>query len=532
MAKQIQFDAAAREALRVGVNKLVNAVNVTLGPRGRNVVLDKKFGAPTVTNDGVTIAKEIELPDPYENLGAQLIREVATKTQDIAGDGTTTACVLAQAMVSAGMKYVTAGANPMSLKRGMDRTCEKIVEQLKGLSRKVKGRDEIAKVAAISANNDATIGELIADALEKVGEEGVVQVEESRTIKTELEVVEGMQFDRGYLSPYFVTDPDRMEAVLEDAVVLIHDKKIAAMKDLLPVLEKIVQIGKPALIIAEDVEGEALATLVVNKIRGTFTCCAVKAPGYGDRRKAILQDIAIVTGGRVIAEEAGFKLENATTGDLGRARRIVIDKDNTTIVEGGGKRKDIEGRCEEIRREIADTKSDYDREKLQERLAKLSGGVAVLNVGAPTEVELKERKARVEDAVAATRAAVEEGVIVGGGVSLLRAASAVASFRLEGDEDLGRTVVIDALSAPLRQIATNAGDEGSVVVEQVRGGKGSFGFNAQTRQFEDLLQAGVLDPTKVTRTALQNAVSISGLILTTETLVTEKPKKREEKKGD
>ncbi len=522
MPKQLEFDSAAREALRAGVNKLANAVGVTLGPRGRNVILDKKFGSPTIINDGVTIAKEIELPDPYENMGAQLLKEVATKTHDLAGDGTTTACVLAQAMVAAGLKYVTAGANPMAVKRGMDKMCAAVVEHLSSSSQPVKGREQIETVATISANNDAQVGGMVARAIEEVGKDGVVQVEEAKTIDTNLEVVQGMQFDRGYISPYFVTDAERMEAVLEDAHVLIHDKKISAMKDLLPILEKVVQLGRPILIIAEDVDGEALATLVVNKIRGTFSCCAVKAPGYGDRREAMLEDIAVLTGGRVISEEVGLKLENATTGDLGHAKRINITKDDTTIVQGAGKKTAVKERCDQIRKTIEETKSDWDREKLQERLARLSGGVAVINVGAPTETELKERKSRVEDALAATRAAIEEGVVVGGGVALIRAATAKKTFKLKGDEDLGRKVVLDAMSAPAARIASNAGAEGAVVVETIRANTGGYGFNAQTCQFGDLLEEGVLDPAKVTRVALENAVSISSLILTTEALVTDK----------
>ncbi len=532
MSKQLEFDSAARDALRAGVDKLADAVNVTLGPRGRNVILDKKFGAPTITCDGVTIAKEIELADPYENLGAQLLKEVATKTQDDAGDGTTTACVLGQAMVRTGLRQVTAGANPMAVKRGMDRACDALIEKLAESSRTVRGREQIQHVAMIAANNDEEIGELIARSLEDVGKDGVVQVEEAKSIATSLDTVKGMQFDRGYLSPYFVSDAERMEVVIEDAYLLIHDKKISAMKDLLPILEKIVQLGKPLMILAEDVDGEALATLVVNKIRGTFNCCAVKAPGYGDRRKAMLEDIAVLTGGRVLSEEMGFKLENATTADLGQARRIVIDKDNTTIIQGAGKKKAIEERCGEIRAAIENTTSDWDGEKLQERLAKLAGGVAVISVGAATEVELKERKSRVEDALAATRAAIEEGVVVGGGVALIRAGESLDDVRYDGDEDLGRKVVINALTAPAHRIATNAGEEGAVVVEQIRAKKGAYGFNAQSRDLVDLQKDGVLDPAKVTRVALQNAVSIAGLILTTETLVTEKVEDDEEDEGD
>ncbi len=523
MPKQIEFESAARESLKVGVDKLANAVKVTLGPRGRNVILDKKFGSPTITNDGVTIAKEIELEDPYENMGAQMVKEVATKTQDVAGDGTTTATLLAQSMIHQGIRNVTAGSNPMFIKRGMEKAVEAAVVAIRRQSKQVKGRDEIAQVATISANNDSEIGELIADAMEKVGKDGVITVEEAKSMDTSLEVVEGMQFDRGYLSPYFVTDAERMECALEDPYVLIHDKKISSMKDLLPVLEKIAQVGKPLLVICEDVEGEALATLVVNKLRGTLQCAAVKAPGFGDRRKAMLEDIAVLTNGRVISEEVGFKLENATVTDLGRAKRITIDKDNTTIVEGGGKKTEIQGRVNQIRKQIEDTTSDYDREKLQERLAKLAGGVAVINVGAATETEMKEKKARVEDALAATRSAVDEGIVPGGGVALLRAVDAVKKLELEGEEQIGVNIIARCLEEPLRTIAANAGSEGSVVVEQVKKLKGAMGFNASKNLYEDLVKAGIVDPTKVARSALQNAASIAALLLTTEAIVTEKP---------
>ncbi len=523
MPKQIEFESAARESLKIGVDKLANAVKVTLGPRGRNVILDKKFGSPTITNDGVTIAKEIELEDPYENMGAQMVKEVATKTQDVAGDGTTTATLLAQCMIHQGIRNVTAGSNPMYIKRGMEKAVEGAVDAVRRQSKQVKGRDEIAQVATISANNDSEIGELIADAMEKVGKDGVITVEEAKSMDTSLEVVEGMQFDRGYLSPYFVTDAERMECVLEDPYILIHDKKISSMKDLLPVLEKIAQIGKPLLVICEDVEGEALATLVVNKLRGTLQCAAVKAPGFGDRRKAMLEDVAVLTNGRVISEEVGFKLENATVTDLGRAKRVTIDKDNTTIVEGGGKKSEIQGRVNQIRKQIEDSTSDYDREKLQERLAKLAGGVAVINVGAATETEMKEKKARVEDALAATRSAVEEGIVPGGGVALLRAIDAVSKLELEGEEQIGVDIIARALEEPLRTIATNAGNEGSIVVEQVKKMKAAMGFNAAKNVYEDLVKAGIVDPTKVARSALQNAASIAALLLTTEAIVTEKP---------
>jgi chaperonin GroEL len=528
-AKELQFDTEARAALKRGVDQLAQAVKVTLGPKGRNVVIDRKFGAPTVTKDGVTVAKEVELDHPIENMGAQMVKEVATKTSDLAGDGTTTATVLAQAIFREGLKNVTAGANPMAIKRGIDKAVEKVVGELKSLSTPTKGKKEIAQVGAISANNDQEIGNLIADAMDKVGKDGVITVEEAKGLETTLETVEGMQFDRGYLSPYFVTDPERMEAVLEDALILIHDKKISSMKDLLPVLEKVAQMGRPLLIIAEDVEGEALATLVVNKLRGTLRVCAVKAPGFGDRRKAMLQDISILTGGQVISEELGLKLENAVVSDLGRAKRIVIDKDNTTIVDGAGEADKIKGRISEIRSSIEKSTSDYDKEKLQERLAKLAGGVAVINVGAATETEMKEKKARVEDALHATRAAVEEGIVPGGGVALLRIQRQLKDLKLdEADEQIGVNIIFRALEEPIRQIAGNAGAEGSIVVEKVRSNKnGNYGYNAQTDEYEDLVEAGVIDPTKVTRTALQNAASIASLLLTTECVVVEK--KEEEK---
>jgi chaperonin GroEL len=530
-AKELEFNTEARARLKRGVDKLAEAVRVTLGPRGRNVVLDRKFGAPTVTKDGVTVAKEIELEDAIENMGAQMVKEVATKTSDLAGDGTTTATVLAQAIFREGLKNVTAGANPMAIKRGIEKGVEKVVAELKSLSTETKGKKEIAQVGAISANNDSEIGDLIADAMEKVGKDGVITVEEAKGLETTLETVEGMQFDRGYLSPYFVTDPERMEAVLEDAMVLIHDKKIGSMKDLLPVLEKVAQMGRPLLIISEDVEGEALATLVVNKLRGTLKVCAVKAPGFGDRRKAMLQDIAVLTGGNVISEEVGFKLENTVVGDLGQAKRVVIDKDNTTIVDGAGDHQKIKGRIDEIRVAIEKSTSDYDSEKLQERLAKLAGGVAVINVGAATETEMKEKKARVEDALHATRAAVEEGIVPGGGVALLRAKARMGEFKLENSEEqIGVEILLRALEEPIRQIANNAGQEGSIVVAKVRDSKDdNFGYNAQTDVYEDLVEAGVIDPTKVTRTALQNAASIAGLLLTTECVVVERPE--DEKAG-
>jgi len=525
MAKQLEFDVAAREALKQGVDQLSDTVKVTLGPKGRNVVLDKKFGSPTVTKDGVTVAKEVELEDPYENMGAQMVKEVASKTSDVAGDGTTTATVLAQSIFHQGLRNVTAGANPMDLKRGIDKAVAASVNLIHDMSKPVAGRSDIAQVASTSANNDKAIGDLIADAMEKVGKDGVITVEEARSIETTLDVVEGMQFDRGYVSPYFVTDADNMEAILEEAYILIHDKKISAMRDLLPVLEKIAQTGKPLMIIAEDIEGEALATLVVNKVRGTLKIAAVKAPGFGDRRTAMLEDIAILTGGRVLSEDAGFKLENATTADLGEAKRITIDKDNTTIVEGGGNSADIQGRVGQIRRQIDETTSDYDQEKLQERLAKLAGGVAVINVGAATETEMKEKKARVEDALHATRAAVEEGIVPGGGVALIRAAAGLDETRenVEGDEKTGVDIVQRALEEPLRQIANNAGVEGALVVQKVAAGEGNLGYNADSDTYEDMIQAGVPDPTKVTRSALENAASIASLLLTTEALVADIP---------
>jgi chaperonin GroEL len=519
------FDEEARRAILRGVDKLANAVKATLGPKGRNVVLDKKFGAPTITKDGVTVAKEIELEDPFENMGAQMVKEVASKTSDVAGDGTTTATVLAQAIIREGMKNVTAGANPMALKRGVDRAVEAVVEEIKKISKPTKGKKEISQVACISANNDRTIGDLIADAMEKVGKDGVITVEEAKGVETTLEVVEGMQFDRGYISPYFVTDPERMETVIEDPLILIHEKKISGMKDLLPILEQIAKMGKPFLIIAEEVEGEALATLVVNKLRGTLVCCAVKAPGFGDRRKEMLHDIAILTGGEVISEELGIKLENIRLDDLGKCKKVVVDKENTTLIEGAGKDKEIEGRIKQIRTQIEETTSDYDREKLQERLAKLAGGVAVIKVGAPTEIAMKEKKARVEDALNATRAAVEEGIVPGGGVVLLRAMACLEKVRGTSDEKIGIEIVRRALEEPIRQIAENAGVDGPIVVQKVREGSNAFGFNAETEEYEDLLSAGIIDPTKVTRIALQNAASIAGLMVTTECMVTEIPEK-------
>ena len=524
-AKILKFDSEALASLKHGIDVLSHAVKITLGPKGRNVVIDKKFGAPTITKDGVTVAKEIELEDPFENMGAQMVKEVASKTSDIAGDGTTTATVLAQAIFAQGLKNVTAGSNPTALKRGIDEAVKVVIENLKSMSREVTGKTEIAQVGCISANNDNTIGELIADAMDKVGKDGVITVEEAKSIETTLEVVEGMQFDRGYVSPYFATDAETMEAILDDAAILIHDKKISAMKDLLPVLEKVAQTGKPLLIIAEDIEGEALATLVVNKIRGTLKVAAVKAPGFGDRRKAMLEDIAILTGGRVISEETGFKLENATLDDLGSAKRITIDKDNTTIVEGAGSTDDIKGRVNQIRTQIDNTSSDYDREKLQERLAKLAGGVAVIKIGAATEVEMKEKKARVEDALHATRAAVEEGIVPGGGIALLRSIKALDKLKLEDDQQIGVDIIRRALEEPIRQIVNNAGLEGSVIVNNVMEKEGAYGFNAQTEKYEDLLKAGVIDPTKVTRSALENASSVAGLLLMTDALISEKPEK-------
>ena len=522
-AKDLQFDTDARSALKRGVDQLADTVKVTLGPKGRNVVIDKKFGAPTVTKDGVTVAKEIELTDPLENMGAQMVKEVATKTSDNAGDGTTTATVLAQAIFREGLKNVTAGANPMALKRGIDKAVAAVVEELKKISVPTSGKKEIAQVGTISANNDAEIGKLIAEAMEKVGKDGVITVEEAKGLETTLETVDGMQFDRGYVSPYFVTDPAKMEAVLDDGFVLIHDKKISSMKDLLPVLEKVAQQGSPLLIIAEDIEGEALATLVVNKLRGTLRVCAVKAPGFGDRRKAMLQDIAVVSGGKVISEDIGLKLENATVADLGRFKRIVVDKDNTTLVDGAGTQGEIEGRIRELKAEIEKSTSDYDKEKLQERLAKLAGGVAIINVGAATESEMKEKKARVEDALHATRAAVEEGIVTGGGVAFLRAQAPLKRLKLQdSDEQTGVDIVRRAIEEPIRMIVQNAGGEPSIVVEKVRASKDdAFGYNALTDTFENLIQAGVIDPTKVTRMALQNAASIAGLLLTTECTVVE-----------
>ena len=522
-AKELQFDVEARARLKKGVDKLAQAVKVTLGPKGRNVVLDRKFGSPSVTKDGVSVAKEIELEDPVENLGAQMVKEVATKTSDVAGDGTTTATILAQAIFGEGLKNVTAGTNPMGIRRGIDKGVARVVEELESLSVETKGKKEVAQVAAISANNNAEIGELISQAMEKVGKDGVITVEEARGLETTLETVDGMQFDRGYLSPYFVTDPERMEVVLEDPMILIHDKKISSMKDLLPILEKVAQMGNPLLIVSEDVEGEALATLVVNKLRGTLKVPAVKAPGFGDRRKAMLQDIAILTGGQVVSEEVGFKLENAVAADLGTAKRVVIDKDNTTLIDGGGETDKIKGRIDEIRVSIDKSTSDYDSEKLQERLAKLAGGVAVINVGAPTETEMKEKKALVEDALHATRAAVEEGIVPGGGVALLRAQEALNAMELDReDEQVGVQILSRALEHPIRQIAENAGVEGSIVVARVRSEKGALGYNAETNEYEDLVKAGVIDPTKVVRTALQNAASIAGLLLTTEAVVVDK----------
>jgi chaperonin GroEL len=525
-AKQLQFDESARHTLLRGVEKLAKAVKATLGPSGRNVILDKKFGSPTITKDGVTVAKEIELEDPYENMGAQLVREVASKTSDVAGDGTTTATILAESIYREGLRNVTAGANPTSLQRGIMKGVDAIVEDLKKLSKKVSDRTEIAQVATVSANWDKTIGEIIADAMDKVGKDGTITVEEAKSIETTLEVVEGMQFDKGYLSPYFVTNAEAMEAVLENAYILIHEKKISSLKDLLPLLEKVAKAGRPLLIIAEDVEGEALATLVVNKLRGTLQVCAVKAPGFGDRRKAMLEDIAVLTGGRCITEDLGIKLENIKLEDLGKAKRVTIDKENTTIVEGEGKQNDIQGRVAQIRRQIEETTSDYDREKLQERLAKLAGGVAVINVGAATETEMKEKKARVEDALHATRAAVEEGIVAGGGVALLRAQKALDNVKdLEGDEKVGVAIVRRAVEEPTRQLADNAGREGALVVEEVKKRKGNEGYDVSADEYTDLVKAGIVDPTKVTRTALQNAASIAGLLLTTEALVTEIPEK-------
>jgi len=530
-AKQLQFDEAARQALLRGVEKLARAVKATLGPSGRNVILDKKFGSPTITKDGVTVAKEIELECPYENMGAQLVREVASKTSDIAGDGTTTATVLAEAIYKEGLKNVTAGANPTSLQRGITKAVAAIVDELAKISKKVSDRTEIAQVATVSANWDTTIGNIIADAMDKVGKDGTITVEEAKTIETTLDVVEGMQFDKGYLSPYFVTNAEAMEVILENAYILIFEKKVSSLKDLLPLLEKVAKSGRPLLIIAEDVEGEALATLVVNKLRGTLQICAVKAPGFGDRRKAMMEDIAVLTGGRCITEDLGIKLENVTTEDLGKAKRITIDKENTTIVEGEGKQADIQGRVNQIRRQIDETTSDYDREKLQERLAKLAGGVAVINVGAATETEMKEKKARVEDALHATRAAVEEGIVAGGGTALIRAQKALDNVKLEGDEMIGLQIIRRAVESPLRQLADNAGQEGALIVQEVKKASGNVGYNVATGAYEDLVKAGVVDPTKVTRSALQNAASISGLLLTTECVVTELPEKEKPAPG-
>lgn len=522
MAKQIRYGEEARQMILRGVNKLADAVKVTLGPKGRNVILEKKFGSPTITKDGVTVAKEIELSDPWENMGAQMVREVASKTSDIAGDGTTTATVLAQAIYREGCKNVAAGSNPMDLKRGIEKAVAAAVEEIKSLSKPVKGK-EIAQVGTVSANNDETIGNIIAQAMEKVGKDGVITVEEAKSMETSLEVVEGMQFDRGYLSPYFVTDPERMEIVLENPLILLYEKKISSMKDLLPVLEQVAKMGRPLLIIAEEVEGEALATLVVNKLRGTLQAAAVKAPGFGDRRKAMLEDIAILSGGKVISEDLGIKLENVRLEDLGQAKKVVIDKDNTTLVEGNGKRSDIEARVKQLRRQIEDTTSDYDREKIQERLAKLVGGVAVIKVGAATETEMKEKKARVEDAMHATKAAVEEGIVPGGGVAYLRATRALEKLKLDGDQQVGLNIVRRALEEPVRQIAANAGAEGSVIVEKLKNSPDNVGFNAATEKVEDLMEAGIIDPTKVCRIALTNASSIASLILTTEAIVSEIP---------
>lgn len=528
-AKQLAYNQEARRKILQGIEKLSKAIKVTLGPKGRNVVLDKKFGSPAITKDGVTVAKEIELEEPFENMGAQLVKEVAEKTSDVAGDGTTTATILAEAIYKEGLKNVTAGANPMAIKRGVEKAIGKVVEELKKLSRQVKDKKEICQVATIAANNDLSIGELIAEAMDKVGKDGVITVEESKTMSTNMEVVEGMQFDQGYLSPYFVTDSERMEVVLDEPYILIYEKKITAVKDLLPTLEKVARTGKPILIIAEDVEGEALATLVVNKIRGTLSCCAVKAPGYGDRRKAMLQDIAILTGGRAITEDLGIKLESVEIEDLGKAKRVTIDKENTTIVSGEGSSREIEARINQIKRQIEETDSDYDREKLQERLAKLAGGVAVINVGAATETEMKEKKARVEDALHATRAAVEEGIVAGGGVALLRCIPVLEAFKLGGDEQIGVDIVKKALEEPIRQLAINAGEEGSIIVEKIKKEKQNVGYDVETNKIVDMFDSGIIDPTKVTRTALENAASIASLLVTTEALVTEIPEKEKEK---
>ncbi len=525
-SKEIKYSSDAREKIMAGVNALANAVKITLGPKGRNVLIEKSWGSPKTTKDGVTVAKEIELEDKFENMGAQMVKEVASKTSDVAGDGTTTATILAQAIYREGSKLLASGANPMAVKRGIDKAVEIVVEELKKLSKPTKEKIEIAQVGTISANNDSAIGNVIAEAMEKVGKEGVITVEEAKSMETTLEIVEGMQFDRGYLSPYFVTNPEKMEANFDEPYILLHEKKISIMKDLIPILEQVAKMGRPLVIIAEDVESEALATLVVNKLRGTIKCAAVKAPGFGDRRKAMLEDIAILTGGRVITEDLGIKLENMTLNDLGTAKRINIDKDNTIIVDGGGSRKELEGRVKLIRAQIDDTTSDYDREKLQERLAKLIGGVAVINVGAATETEMKEKKDRVEDALNATRAAVEEGIVPGGGVAFIRAMKALEKTKLQGEEQLGINLVKRALEEPVRQIANNAGFEGSVVVQEVISGKDAYGFNAETGQYEDLIKSGVIDPTKVTRFALQNAASVAGLLMTTDAMVAEKPEKK------
>ncbi len=527
MAKQLKFSEEARASIKIGVDLLTDAVKVTLGPRGRNVIIEKSFGSPLVTKDGVTVAKEVELPDKYENMGAQMVKEVASKTSDVAGDGTTTATVLAQKIYQEGAKLVAAGYNPMDLKRGIDKAVEVVAAELKKMSKATKDPKEIAQVGTISANNDETIGNIIAEAMSKVGKEGVITVEEAKGMETTLEIVEGMQFDRGYLSPYFVTDPERMEVILEEPYILIHEKKISNMKDLLPLLEQIARSGKPLLIVAEEVEGEALATLVVNKLRGTLHACAVKAPGFGDRRKAMLEDVAVLTGGKAIAEEMGIKLEAVQLTDLGRAKRVVIDKDNTTIIDGAGKKADIEGRVKQIRAQVEETTSDYDKEKLQERLAKLVGGVAVINVGAATETEMKEKKARVEDALHATRAAVEEGIIPGGGVAYIRAATALDGIKLDHDQAAGLDIVRKSLFEPSKQIAINAGQDGGVIVDKIKNGKGAFGYNAATEEFEDLIKAGILDPTKVARVALFNAASVAGLMITTECAIAEKPEEKE-----
>jgi chaperonin GroEL len=527
-AKDIRFSEEARSRVLRGVNLLADAVTVTLGPKGRNVILEKSWGAPTITKDGVTVAKEIQLEDKFENMGAQMVKEVASKTSDVAGDGTTTATVLSRAIFAEGLKLVAAGHDPMSIKRGIDKAVEKVVDELKSMSKPTRDRDEIAQVGTISANNDKTIGDILAEAMDKVGKEGVITVEEAKGLETTLDLVEGMRFDRGYLSPYFVTDPERMECVYEDVYILIHEKKISSMKDLLPVLENVAKTSKPLLIIAEELEGEALATLVVNKLRGTLKVVAVKAPGFGDRRKAMLEDIAILADGKMIAEELGIKLENVTLKDLGRAKRVIIDKDNTTVVEGAGKKSAIEGRIAQIRAQIEDTTSDYDREKLQERLAKLAGGVAVVKVGAATEVEMKEKKARVEDALHATRAAVEEGIVPGGGVALIRASAGLGNLRVSDDEKVGVRIVQKALEEPLRWIAGNAGADGAVVFDKIKNGKGAFGFNAATEVFEDLVKSGIVDPTKVVRIALQNAASIAGLMITTEAMIADKPEKKKD----